>query len=297
MKAGQAGREVETVSTLPPSEKGPPGPPYTEWRRLGLAPEPGLYIQRDDQLFIRTRSSLAVHVNVAVRLQLPEDGRVVPQLFDVVTVADRSEQLSIFGLAEGFALGVVAFSLDAALDEGAVYIEVGLIRGGAGLLARVQVFFAGYLGQGDALTWPHVTQEPAHVPPGRVRVIVGTNPAAGAESIETVPTGAHWLLYSWRIQLVTAVAVANRRLHLVLDDGGSILLDSACADTQAASLTRNYNAGLWGYAPIGVPPELYISAPNLIHLEGGFRIRTITENLQAADDYGAPVFQVVEMLT
>lgn len=284
------------MSTVPPVDQGPPGPPFTSWKRLGLSPDAGLFVQRDDQLFIRTRASLAVRVNVAVRLQQADDGRIVPQLFDLVTVADRSEQMALFGMAEGYLLGAAGFTVDAAMEEGAVFLEAGIIRGGAGVIARVQVLFSGYLGQTDALSWPGVVHEGAHAAIGRVRLILGADPAAGAESVETVPAGAHWELWTWRASLVTNATVAARRVHLVLDDGANIILDLAADTDQTASLTRNYNMARWGFAPTGTGTELYIPAPFSIHLEAGYRIRTLTTNLQAGDNWSAPRYQVLEQL-
>lgn len=284
------------MSTLPPAEQGPPGPPFTQWERLQLQLGAPAYVQRDDQLCVRTRASVAVPLVVAVRLQQPEDGRVVPMMFTLTTVADRTEQLSVFTMAEGFLMGVVAFATDAAMIDQAVFVDVGLLRGGFGLAARVQGLVSGPLDVNTPLAWPHITQVPPTDVVGRVRLITGAAPAAGAESIETVPAGARWLLRAWRIELTTAAAVGNRQVHLLIDNGVTGVLDHPANGTQAATLGRTYNAGEYGFAPALTDDQLYIGLTRPLVLEAGYRIRTLTTGIAAADQYAAPVYQVVEQL-
>lgn len=65
----------------------------------------------------------------------------------------------------------------------------------------------------------------------RVDVIVGANPAAGAEVSETVPAGETWCLLGVRVTLVTSATVATRQPILTLDDGTNIFFENPAAST------------------------------------------------------------------
>jgi len=132
---------------------------------------------------------------------------------------------------------------------------------------------------------------------GTVRVITGTDPAAGVEITETVPAGRVWKLNSFRAQLVTDATVANRTLRLIIDDGTTTLFDyySALA-SQAASQTIAYNFSIGLSAPT-VSSALGVANAPLgegFILGPGYRIRTLASGLVAGDNWGAPVFQVVQ---
>jgi len=129
-----------------------------------------------------------------------------------------------------------------------------------------------------------------------LRSIAGTNPAANVEVTETVPTNARWRLRALRVALVTAAAVANRRVHFVVDDGATILYDLAAADLQTAGLTRNYNAVEDGFQRTTQDSEIYVPIPAQAMLFQGWRVRTLTTLLQAADDFGAPQLDVEEWI-
>lgn len=128
-----------------------------------------------------------------------------------------------------------------------------------------------------------------------IRSVAGTNPAAGAEITETVPADARWRLLSLSAALVTNATVANREAALVLDDGTSITLRSPTRQNQAASLTRNYSwfDGATLTTPVTDPAFTAPIAGPL--LAPAHRIRTVTTNLQAGDDWSAPQFLIQEM--
>jgi hypothetical protein len=132
---------------------------------------------------------------------------------------------------------------------------------------------------------------------GVSRVIPGTDPAANVEISEAVPANRLWLVRSVWAQLVTDGTAATRVVELVIDDGTQEFKRFPAVTGHAASLTRQYT---WapvgaGQAPPGAtttgmvgifPPDLYLPA--------GFRIRTVTTNRQAGDNYAAPQLWVVE---
>lgn len=131
---------------------------------------------------------------------------------------------------------------------------------------------------------------------GRSRSIAGTNPAAGAEISETVPTGTRWHISAVRISLVTDGTAANRTFQLVFDDGASpSFADIITQTAQTAGTTRVYFFTLdLPVMELAVVGNLLYPLPSELWLPEGFRMRTVTTNLQAGDDYGAPEFLVEE---
>jgi hypothetical protein len=129
---------------------------------------------------------------------------------------------------------------------------------------------------------------------GRIRTIVGTNPAAGVEITETVPAGKRWALRSLRVTLVTSGAVANRVPALFYDDGVSVFGSSVFNGSMAATVTKILTWGMgMAFVNPGGTSEVNLIAPLVLLLPGG-RIRTSTSALDAGDDYGAPIYEVEE---
>lgn len=143
-------------------------------------------------------------------------------------------------------------------------------------------------------------------PPGAIRTIVGTNPAAGAESTETIPTNVRWRLLSYSIVLVTSSDVVTRVVNLMIDDGTTARRRLfARGSDQAESLTRTHLFELGPASPVGQAnfnisdTDTVTVNPNLQdlgYLPQGYRIRTLTSSLNAADDLAAPIFQVEQLL-
>ena len=132
---------------------------------------------------------------------------------------------------------------------------------------------------------------------GAIRGITGTNPAAGAEISETVPTGARWRLIGETYTLVTAVAAATRQSRLAVTTGGGLYILMPSGTTQIASLTLDYY--YYEGAPRMTTSE-NSATTNPIFGRGisaaGEIYSTSTSNLQAADNYSAPVYQVEEWI-
>lgn len=121
-------------------------------------------------------------------------------------------------------------------------------------------------------------------------------PAAGAESITTVPAGEEWTLDSWAANLTTNATVANRVIQLIIDDGaGNNIFQTTGNVAQAASLQILYqgDAGATENTTVrtGNPFNyLQLEFPLGMVLKAGWRIRTLTTNIQAGDQWsGAEV--------
>ncbi len=135
-------------------------------------------------------------------------------------------------------------------------------------------------------------------PPGRVRTVLGTDPAANTEISETVPAGRRWKILAVFFRLVTDANAANRIIHLIFDDGTNTIADIGSYLTQTASQTRDYDsfpgAGDQSSAADGTAR---LNFPHEIILEAGSRIRTTTTARQATDNYGPPSIHIEEWFT
>jgi hypothetical protein len=261
-----------------------------------VEPPTPLYIGLNDELRLRVFNSIALLVvHVRVRLQLP-DGQIVPQDFAFTPTSARALSEASFRLGEGFLLGLALRGEVAVARRGACFVQVLLMRGGVNADQPVQTLVADYLTEGQLVGWPGGRIQQSIEGPALERDILGTDPAAGVEISETVPTGARWRIESFRFPLVTSAAVANRRVHLVIDDGANILYDLAAADLQTASLTRNYNATEDSFQRAAQDNEIYIPVPLDAVLTAGNRIRTLTTLLDAGDNFGPPRYQVEEWI-
>lgn len=262
-----------------------------------VAPPSRVYITKDDKLYIAIQNSLTGQgVGVTLRILLP-NGQVVYCNYAPTITTDRSVQTTVFDLPEGFLMSLIAGGAPTTV-RGQTYVNISLRRGQP--LASPsgdEELVAGYIEGNYFLSWPETVTEPKASGMGNIRSITGTAPAAGAEISETVPTNARWRLHLFRAILTSSVAVANRVPQFIIDDGTNNLWQIEAAAVQAASLTIGYNFGAIGSrAPRAVSSnEADPIPPNLILLPG-YRLRTSTIAIQAADQYAAPQYQVEEWL-
>lgn len=118
------------------------------------------------------------------------------------------------------------------------------------------------------------------------KLITSANPAAGVEASIIVPPGEVWEVETIHTRLDTSVAVANREVAILIDDGVTEFLAIPTALTLTASLAQLY---FWaaelgaGFSPTQHSRRTF-SLPRLV-LQPGWRIRTSTANLQAGDDF------------
>ena len=142
---------------------------------------------------------------------------------------------------------------------------------------------------------------------GRIRTVTGSNPAAGAQASDAVPTNAVWDLLTYSIVLVTDATSATRIVGAVVDDGVTANRRAVLYGNQGghtASLTRTHLFAK-GEDDTGVNPGAFTDTDIVLasfrhlpvrQLLGGYRIRTFSSGFQAGDDFAAPIFQVAEWL-
>jgi hypothetical protein len=130
-----------------------------------------------------------------------------------------------------------------------------------------------------------------------IKNIVVSNPAAGADWVQTVPSGKRWRVMTGNFQLATSATVANRFPAIVFDDGVNQFYATAWDNAIVASTP---------VAKISLGPQRYVAVNdgnaqtiayigNLI-LSPGMRVRSNTTSIQVGDQW-SNIFLLVEEWT
>jgi hypothetical protein len=258
----------------------------------------GLWVTGEDRLRLTTFNSAAgVTLAIEGRAFLAEHGlRAFAERH--VPTTDRTSTSTSFAIGEGWLLDVQIRASSGTPRRGQCLAILELVRGGeGGAVQPLTVLVHGYITDTQRRAWPGSPREFSTEGPGVIQSITGTDPAAGVEISETVPTNARWRFLAARFVLVTNATVANRSVTWNADDGAALFYTGASHDVQAASQTLTYCAGP-GFVAARAPAALNVEIPVPVHLvlAGGFRLRTVTGNLQAGDNYGAPQLLVEEWI-
>lgn len=263
-----------------------------------IPPPAALYITNDDTILVQAQNSVANQVLQVCRRYLAPDGQILPQFDTLALDTTRSPVNLALPQQEGFLLSIT-IACGVTTTRGQTFVSVFLIRGNnTTQLILPHLIIQGYTDSTCRLVWPGGVLSNSVDGGGNIRSITGAAPAAGAEVSETVPTNARWKLRAFRNVLTTSAAVANRGSTLIIDDGTNALWELETATVQAASLTIGYNYGAIGSRA----PRVYGSnesnpLPVDLVLRAGYRIRTATALIQAADQYAAPQYEVEEWIS
>jgi len=235
-------------------------------------------------------------VDLRLMLMLP-DGTVQVQTESHPPNSDRSLAYSDYPLPECFVVGLCASLYGTSVARGRVWVDATVYRGlpGPGAVS-LHTLIQGYTSGRDVLKYPEGRWGESTDGRGWIRSITGTDPAAGSEISETVPTGALWRLHTLRMRLTTSAVAGDRQVCLKIDDGANVHAFLAAPATQPASLTYGYN---WAPGLVVAGPtagNLTFPLPRGYILAAGWRFYTNTGGLDAGDDYAAPVFSVEEWI-
>ena len=271
-------------------------PVFTPGARIVAAPFQFL-TGGEDHLRVESWNSLSgVRVAVHGRWQSARGG-VRPFAFAHVPNTDRSRAQSDHALEEGFLLNLSVFASSGSPLLGQTFVSIKLIRGITGATIVLGVLLQGYVTGEQHLGWPGSPIESSTQGEPLPRTIIGTNPAAGSEISETVPTGARWNVKGMRAQLTTDATAGNRFPEWQYVDGGTILVAAIPSTVQATGSTKEY-VMFHGAAPAAAPlgQALVFAIPEVFWLPAGFIIRTVTSNFAAGDNWTAPALSVQEPL-
>ncbi len=281
----------QPAAVLGPEQLDRPGTDYAEKQARQLTEDffqgPSLYpLDGSERLRVWTAGSVAgVVVTVTARI-LNRRGRIQRLSRTVTPSTNRAIGSTDFELGEGFFLDVTARATTGTPLVGQSWIILELVTGLGGEKATFVTLAAGYLTPNAPVFGPASQYASSLDTNGAARSVQVTTPGAGADWSVTVPTNARWELTSFAAQLVTSAAVANRAARVIIDDGANTVFEVPNPAVQAANLTVVYSYGAGAGGPmIADAPFIEAPIPNDFYVPAGFRIRSTTGNLQAADQW------------
>jgi hypothetical protein len=256
----------------------------------------GQYVAADEQLFVNAWNSAAGAVLVLRWRILRADGAIVTDNQSFALTSARAINSQLFPLCEGTLLGVTISVSGATPKRGQTFVQVGIARGAVASAEQGSLLISDYCTASDFAGWPGGEQRAPSDGAGFLRSITGTDPAAGVEISETVPTNARWRLLAITATLVTSAVVGSRFPELIVDDGASTYYRQNAQSSQAASLTVVYsgNNGSWSGQNVGTRQVWPLA--NEMELAAGHRIRTSTTNIDGGDNWSAPQYLVEEWI-
>jgi len=239
-----------------------------------------VWLDTFNRLEIRVFNSNASATTMTMRAKmLLTSGDIVYYDFRLAITSNRLESNARFRTSAGWLIGLMVYEDPAISKRGQTFVVVDIFDTKANVHA--QHLISNYVAEPFHPSWPGTPLIASTEGPGFIRTIVGTDPAAGAEISETVPTNARWRLISVRVTLVTSATVTDRTPTITLDDGINIFGQSEDGVTVPASTTSN---------------QTFSALGDIILLSEAYRIRSLTTNIQVGDNYGAPIYIVEEWI-
>lgn len=272
--------------------------PEVRFNMSSVQPPSDLYFSREDTLWVTSQNSnVATVVEVHGRVMLPS-GQVIPFVHAHTPNTDRSAKTTIIAVPEGFLLNVFVKETAAGVTVGQCFITLGAGRGDGAARVDHTILIQGYVASSFSQGWPGTPPRLPTEGPGVIRNIIGSVPAAGAEFVETVPTGARWRVMAIKIFLTSAVTAGNRRPTLVFIPNGIV----GCADVphplfQGPSVTLAFSwaSGMALQALVSGTSDI-TGLPSDLFFDQGSQFKSVTANLAAGDQYGAPFYTVEEWI-
>jgi len=206
--------------------------------------------------------------------------------------ANSSAKL-LLPLAEGYLLSVAAAGDPTGSAIGQLFVTACLARPGLGNDPPIptEALFSDYVTDLQPSGWPIVLNRQPAYGEAQISAIIPAAPAAGADWSFTVPSQQRYRVHTLAAVLTTAVAIANRDVHIVFQDGGGHTVGVfGSAFNQGAATVRTYSAGRGLAAINDSGTGLLVNFPlPTMDLIAGWSIASNTVNLQAADQWSAIV--------
>jgi len=241
-------------------------------------------------------SQTGVRIAVQGRMWNEREG-IRPFAFEHVPTTDRSRGLEVFGLPFGYLLNVVIFASSGTPRIGQTFVSLHVIRGRGGARVLLATLLQGYVTAEQELAFPGSPIRHSMEGGSYLRTITGTTPAANANVLETVPTGALWEIRAIRVNYTTSAVVANRRVLLRIGNLTVAWLISVANGDQGATQTYEYFWGPGVTSQVAIPSLAMQSIlPVPCSLRAGDLFVVTVSNRQAGDAFDAPVYQVQEWM-
>lgn len=269
-------------------------PSQITFNLTNLPAPPELYVRPEDTLLIYLAGSAAsiAAVQMNYRLLLP-DGSLQVGTQEYSPIFNRAGNRFILPLTEGYLVNL-AVRVTGSCRRGQCFVSITLQRGLLFPGNTNKLLCMGYVSSDSPISWPEPTIVNALDGMGALFSNTVGAPGPGTEWSQTVPIGARWRIVSTRSIFTTSVAVALRAPRVQITDALNNVLYQACIvgtipASTAASITMSDTGA---YTP-GDALSFTIPMPVNMTLLQGWTIRTLTQNMQAADQWSS-IFQLIE---
>jgi hypothetical protein len=263
--------------------------PEVHFKHLGVQPPAALYVTQSEFLVVKTLSSVAnPALTVSYRL-LGADGQVSYNQSALANLAAGSINTQLFPMREGFLIDICVSAFGSTIQRGQTFVSLSLQFGNASGQTPFNVLAADYVTNSKPLAWPEGPIATSVDGPGSIVSLAGSVPAAGAEATFTVPAATRLRVYGCATQITTSAAGTNRNFRLVIDDGTNALFEGTMtgSDTFGINTTAVVSGGS-GVVCVNTPyPHINVAFPVQAILGAGWRVRTLTGNIDVGDQYTA----------
>lgn len=256
----------------------------------------GIWIEHNDRLYVAAYSSVASLVVTFSGYFRKMSGDIIEYAVTVNPTSDRAVTAGNQHFGAGFLLSCVATLASGSANRGQCYVRAQVQRSTGTPAVKLHNVVGGYLSDDYSPSFPYGKIEGPLEGSGALRSILGSDPAAGVEISETVPTGARWRLRAMRAVLTTDITIASRYPEIVVDDGTTVFFRSPSSALIIAdraigvSVLSNAN---FNYA---LSTDIDIQIPADLQLLAGWRVRTSTFGIVAGDNWAAPQMLVEEWI-
>lgn len=255
-----------------------------------------LPIEADDSLVFQVYASVASLVVLFSGLHMDARGETKYWEREVRPTSDRLVTTASTVVGKCFLISVGATLRSGNANRGQCYVRAFIRRGSGATGIPVYQLLQGYVSDAYSPCYPLGRMEGPLEGPGMIRSVTGTNPAAGAEISETVPTGARWRFISLSSVLDTDATAVNRRPTLVVTDGTNTFGNYMTATNLTANTIQPvcFAEGIGDAVLANFMSQA--ASPNNFMLPAGYQLTTDSFNLQAGDEWTAPQLLVEEWL-
>lgn len=243
---------------------------------------------------------ISAYTGVVVRIaarRLSDKGEILANVWTLSVPSTYQSASGDFQLGVGALFNLSISQLGSGPQLGGAFIVAQLVRGTGSAAVVLATLVQGYITGLQAQAWPGSPVSYSTEGLGGLRLITGTQPAAGSEILETVPNGARWQVLRFSAQLVTSAAAGVREPHFALTAGPTTETEVIPGVGQNPSVTMNWfwapgvlNVASAGgnYVQVGVPDPLFVA--------GLENLTTHTLNLAAGDQWRFVSYVVREWL-
>lgn len=259
--------------------------PQVHFKTHDVDPPSPLYVRQEDGLgvIIINSDPACTFVRVRFRLLRASDGVVIATQQDLPITSNSIANNFQLSLVEGYLLSIQCLG-QVNTKRGRCFVAVNLSAQQSGTPASF-LLISDYLSILHQATWPGGEFIAAVESNGWSQSLQVGNPAAGADWSVSVPTNQRWRIESLVATLVTAVAVANRVPTFIIDDGVNILFQVDAIAAEVASTTKVYALAAGQTAATGAGNTISLPLPGPQFLTTGWRVRSSTAAIQAADQW------------